>query len=71
MNNELLLSKIECSMIPKSCIAEALGITRQAFYKKLDGKREFKNSEMKKLAEILHLSSKDRDDIFFADFVGK
>lgn len=69
MNQEMLCDKIDSSMIPKSSIAEALGITRQAFYKKLNGKREFKNSEIKTLAMILHLTSKERDDIFFADYV--
>ncbi len=69
MNGELLLEKIEGSLIPKSSIAEELGITRQAFYKKLNGAREFKTSEVKKLAKLLHLTSEERDAIFFADCV--
>lgn len=71
MNDRLLLEKIERSLIPKSSIAEELGITRQAFYMKLNGSREFKTSEVKKLAKLLHLTSEERDAIFFADYVDK
>ncbi len=71
MNDKLLIEEIEKSLISKNQIAVKLGITRQAFYKKLSGEREFKASEIKKLTEILCLSVEKVNDIFFADFVDK
>ena len=46
-------------------IANILGITRGALYKKLDNITEFKASEIVLLKKILNLSDKERDDIFF------
>lgn len=46
-------------------LAKSLGISEQAFYNKIQGEREFKNSEMKKLAKLLKLSMKDVNVIFF------
>lgn len=69
MNTTLLLDKINSSSISKSDIAELLGLTRQGLYNKLSGKKDFKASEVKKLADILHLTSEERDNIFFADYV--
>lgn len=71
MNDKMLLEKIEASLIPKASIAKELGVSRQAFYKKLNGDREFKASEVKKLAAILHLTTEEKDAIFFADYVDK
>lgn len=70
MNLEMLLHKIEQTSISKTDIAEALGITRQGLYNKLDGKQEFKGSEIKLISQILNLTSYERDAIFFSDFVG-
>ncbi len=71
MDSEMLRKKIDSSMIPKSCIAGCLGITRETLYRKLRGEREFKTSEIKRLATLLHLSNEERDSIFFADYVDK
>jgi hypothetical protein len=46
-------------------IADTLGITRGALYKKIDNITEFKASEIVTLKRILNLSDKERDDIFF------
>lgn len=46
-------------------IADTLGITRCALYKKIDNITEFKASEIVTLKRILNLSDKERDDIFF------
>lgn len=46
-------------------IADTLGITRYALYKKIDNITEFKASEIVTLKRILNLSDKERDDIFF------
>ena len=71
MNLDLLKSKIEQSHTSQSMIAEALGITRQGLYNKLNGKKEFKGSEIKTISRMLNLTSKERDTIFFADFVDR
>lgn len=68
MNTSMLLDKIESSGISKSEIAETLGITRQGLYNKLCGKKEFKASEVRKLSELLDLTSAEREQIFFADW---
>lgn len=46
-------------------LARGLGLSEQALYNKLNGQTEFKNSEIKKLAEILHLSMESVNLIFF------
>lgn len=47
-------------------VAKSLGITREALYKKLCGKTEFRLSEVRALADLLHLSQRDIMKIFFA-----
>ena len=46
-------------------IATELGITRQAFSLKMQGKTEFRVSEIQKLSNLLGLSLEERDKIFF------
>lgn len=46
-------------------IAEDCGLTTQGLYNKLEGKNEFKHSEIVNLCETLGLTSKDREKIFF------
>ncbi len=50
-------------------IAEMLGMTIATFNYKVNNKSEFKASEIKKLAEILHLTAEEVNAIFFADKV--
>lgn len=69
MNFQLLNIKIESLGLSKSTIAEELGITRQGLYNKLNGEREFKGSEIKKLIQILGLDEQEQQSIFFADDV--
>ena len=71
MNIERLISKIDEINIPISSIAEKLGISRQAFYNRINGKCEFKISEVEKVCEILRLTSDERSNIFFDDRVDK
>jgi DNA-binding XRE family transcriptional regulator len=71
LNLTLLKSEIDESKFTKNEIAEYLGITRQGFYNKLNGTKEFKASEVKKLSQILNLSSKRFNEIFFNDYVDK
>ncbi len=52
--------------ITKRDIAKRLGISETALYHKISGEVEFKASEIVKLKEILHLTNRQRDEIFFA-----
>lgn len=61
-----LKRKIEDSGVSVAFIAAKLGITREGLYKKLKGETEFKASEISKMAKILHLTTEQRDLIFFA-----
>lgn len=69
MNGILLAEKIEVNKLSKSYVAGALGLTRQGFYNKINGKREFKSSEIKKLSSMLNLSETEKNAIFFTDCV--
>lgn len=46
-------------------LANALGISHQALYQKINNKREFKTSEILKIQELLKLTNEERDQIFF------
>ena len=50
-------------------ISPKLGITREGFYKKLNGETEFKASEIISLSKVLGLSKLDRDKIFLPNKV--
>ena len=69
MNLLLLAKKIDDSGLTKNAIAEGLGLTRQGLYNKLEGKNEFTGSELKRLSSLLSLNERDKEDIFFFDFV--
>lgn len=67
MTDTILLRKvIDESGISITYLAKKLGISREGFYKKLNGDTEYKASEIFKLQKILHLTDKTRDKIFFA-----
>lgn len=46
-------------------MAEKLGLSSTAFYNKLTGRSEFKNSEIKIIAKTLSLSASELEAIFF------
>ena len=71
MNLILLNSKIDEIKIPITTIAEKMGISRQTFYLKMSGQREFKASEIEKICDILRLTDDEKSSIFFADRVDK
>ena len=49
-------------------IYEKLGISRQGYYNRLNGKTPFKLDEVQTLCEIFHITSlREKDDIFFSD----
>ena len=66
-DNKLLLSIIDKNGLKLKFISDKLGITQQALYNKVNGKSEFKVSEMNKLCEVLNLSNKEKKDIFFGN----
>ena len=66
-NRKLLEDRIERSGLKKSKIAEAMGKTISTFSRKLAGKQDFTESEMRTLARVLQLSAEDRIAIFFAE----
>lgn len=52
-------------------IALKMGLSRQSLYLKMNGKREFKASEVYKLCEILRLTNEEKERIFFTNEVDK
>ena len=70
MNHALLAYIIKKKGFTKDKMASLLGLSRQGFYNKLGGVKEFKASEIKKLALILKLTNSQKNLIFFSDSVG-
>lgn len=68
-DSEALSKAIENSGLKLTFIANKLELSREGFYKKLNNQTEFKASEIVKLQDILNLSNKERDKIFFTDKV--
>ena len=65
-NIELLNQYIDKSGLKLQAIADALFITRWALYQKLNNKSSFKQGEIKKLCEILHIPVEDCIKIFLS-----
>ena len=64
-------AQLECEMkrkkVSKGDMCKMLGISRSAFYRKCNGRSEFTQSEIQKIASILEL--KDLAPIFFNEKV--
>lgn len=69
MNCKEFRAAIARAGVSKREIAAQLGVSEQAFYNKLNGRAEFKNSEIVKLSEMLGLSMADVNLIFFSGSV--
>ena len=65
-NTALLEEYIEKSGYKKSFLAKALDITAYALSMKINGKNEFKASEIDILCKLLNIGVRDRMRIFFA-----
>lgn len=65
-NTKMLEAAIALSGLPKNIIAEKIGISRSAFFKKMRNESEFKATEIVKLQELLALTNEERNRIFFA-----
>ena len=71
-NTELLEKLIKENGLKLSFIAEKLGITRQALYKKIKGIAQFTGPEIKIFCQLLHLDTWEKiQPVFFADDVIK
>ena len=64
-NTDLLRKKIEASGLKIVFIAEKVGISPQAFYKKLKDGSEWTFTQVKILKHLLNLKDDEVDDIFF------
>ena len=69
MNRSELRAEFARQKISNRAIAEELNISEQAFYNKMSGVSEFKESEIKKLIQILGLTADDVDRIFLSESV--
>lgn len=69
MNRSELRAEIARKGISNRAVAGELNISEQAFYNKMSGTSEFKESEIKKLIQILELSAADVDRIFLSENV--
>lgn len=63
-NSEMLREKIKNRNLSMYEVAKAIDLSREGFYKKINGETEFKASEIVKLSEFLNLNNKERDNIF-------
>lgn len=65
-NTKLLKKKIDESGYKISFIATKCGLTYQGFLPKMNGVREFKQTEIVVIKELLNLTQEEADEIFFA-----
>lgn len=68
-NLKLLTELIEERGIKLNKLAEKMGLTYQGLKYKLDGRSEFKVSEVNLMTRALKLSDEERDAIFFNNVV--
>lgn len=62
---EKLRNLIDDSGLKMNFIASELNLSRESLYQKLEGKTEFKVSEVQKLTRVLNMSNDMRNIIFF------
>lgn len=69
-NTELLKDKIQKSGLKMSFIADALEISRQLLWKKVNNLTPFNQYEIEKLCKLLNITSlREKERIFFASIV--
>ncbi len=64
-NMKMLRERIDSSGMTVVSVAAKSGIQRETLYNKLNGKSEFKASEIRGLTETLRLTRDEQDRIFF------
>lgn len=66
MTNIVLLQQyIEKSGLKKGYIAECMGLSKQGFHNKINGKTDFSVKEILVLCNLLNISVAEREEIFF------
>ena len=65
-NKDLMRTALTDSGLKQNYVASRLGIDQSTFSAKLSGTREFKASEIDAIRNLLRLSAKDVERIFFA-----
>jgi len=66
-DSNLLREQVEKSGLKYQYIAEKLDLSRYGLMIKIEGKTEFKASEIRKICNILKINNDLRDLIFFAE----
>lgn len=66
MNRKELAAELARNNLTVPKAANAIGIGKKAFYDKLEGRSEFKQTEIWKLKQLLSLSDERMLEIFFA-----
>ncbi len=66
MNRTELRAEIARKEITNRTISRELGISEQAFYNKMNGTSEFRESEIKGIVRVLGLTAADVDRIFLS-----
>lgn len=61
----LLRAQIDNSGMTMTKIASKCDMKRETLYSRINGDTEFKASEIVKIADVLRLTDKERDAIFF------
>lgn len=64
-NQKLLKAKIIAQGFTRAEMAKKIGISLTTLNYKLNGRQEFKLSEVKKICTILNLNKTEREKIFF------
>lgn len=64
-DTKALRAAIEAKGLKYKAVAAVLGLTPYGLCKKIENNTEFKASEIDKLSNLLGLSPKERDKIFF------
>ncbi len=65
-NQNLLKAKLVEKGVSALEICNEIGICETTFYRKLSRDGDFSRFEIRKIVEILNLTSSERDSIFFA-----
>ena len=65
VDTELLDKAIEKSGLKSSYIFEKLGISKQAYHDKRNGKTAFRKSEVYVICNLLHLNEEECKKIFY------
>ena len=57
---------IDAVGLKKSYIAKVMGLSVKGLWMKITNRTDFKSGEIKKLSELLGMTTEERDAIFFA-----